>query len=333
MGLNHLDSEIQLDFLDPEITWTSRALAPLTSLGPIKEPFFAANLIQQVRALLRLGDYDVLIIRDLKNLFISAVSRGVLRKGIFTLLLDATISGTGRYDSMLTPFLRNVDIISYNTKALSEIFRVRTGIDEAKLWYLPYGVDTSFFTPLNVAGARGIVSVGDTNRDYRTLLRSLKELGLRCKIFASRVLALPGGHGFRLEDVPASLAAVSHVPIESLRREYAMAEVIVIPLHEAGTGSGITSLLEAMSMGKAVVVAGTDGILDYVENGRTALVYRPGNHRDLMKQIDRLLQDENLRVKLGREARKHVERSFSTVEEGRRIEDLLKVRVAGAPDA
>ncbi len=228
---------------------------------------------------------------------------------------------------MLSPFLQNVDIVAHNTKAMSRIFTIRTGIDETRLWYLPYGVDTSFFTPHEVSDTQGLISVGSTNRDYKTLLRGMKKLGLRCKIFASRVLALPGREAFSLEDVPASLATVSSVPIGSLRHEYATAEIVVIPLHDAQTGSGVTSLLEAMSMGKAIVVAGTDGILDYVEDDQTALVYRPGDHRDLEGQIDKLLKDENLRAKLGREARRRVEQSFGTAREGRRIEELLHSRL------
>ena len=84
-------------------------------------------------------------------------------------------------------------------------------------------------------------------------------------------------------------------------------------------------------MGKATIVAGTHGILDYVEDGRTALLYRPGDHLDLARQIDRLLRDSNLRLKLGREARENVVESFSTVEEGRKIEELLRHQVASSP--
>lgn len=328
MGLNHLDHDIQVDFLDPEITLPSRALSPFISLGPIKDPFFAANLIQQTRALLRQREYDVLLLRDLKNLFIPALSRKFLGTGIFTIVLDATISRTGRFHSSLTPFLQAVDVVAHNTRAMTETLAIKTGIDKAKLWYLPYGVDASFFAPETGVETRGIVSVGDTNRDYGTLLASMRKLGLKCKIFASRVLPLPGRQTFNLKDIPPSLATVSTLPVDLLRHEYASADVIVIPLHEARTGSGVTSLLEAMSMGKAIVVAGTHGLSDYIERGRTVLSYSPGDSLDLARQLDRLLHDENLRERLGREARKQVERSFSTVAAGNRIDEFLRTRVS-----
>lgn len=328
MGLNHLNAEIQVDFLDPSLTKFSDAMWKVTRFSPISERFFPANILQQLRALDRQGDYDALLIRDLKNVFLPALSRRLLRTETFTVLLNVILEGSGNLDFVLNPILRGVDVLAYDARAMSEILVGRIGLKQDRLFYLPYGVDTSFFSPASQEADTKIMSVGDTNRDYETLLRSVKILGLRCKIFSSRVLPLPGRASFDLNAVPPSLATVSFVEAKLLRGEYARSEIVVIPLNASRTASGVTSLLEAMSMGKAVIVAGTSGILDYVEDGRTAFVYRPGDHLHLTEQIERLLQDDNSRARLGREARKEVERSFSTVGEGKRIEGLLLSRAA-----
>ncbi len=330
MGLNHLGPEIQVDFLDPTLTKTSDTMWKITRFSPMSERFFPANLLQQLRAIDRQRDYDALIIRDLKNVFLPALSRRLLRTRTFTLLLNVIVEGSGKMDFLLSPILRGIDILAYDAKAMSKTLVKGIGLEESRLWYLPFGVDTEFFSPGVVDSDNNIISVGDTNRDYGTLLRAMKMLGMKCRIFSSRVLPLPGGTGFDLSAVSTSLATVSFAEVDLLKSEYARAEIVVIPMNETRTASGVTSLLEAMAMGKAIIVAGTAGISDYVKDGRSAMTYRPGEHLDLARQIEYLLQDGELRERLGREARNYAVQSFSTAEEGRKIEKLLQCRVATA---
>ncbi len=332
MGLNHFGSEAKVDFLDPAITRTSDALWKFTRLSPIPERFFPANLLQQTAAIRVQQNYDALVIRDLKNVFIPAIGRRILKTRSFTLLLNCIVEGSGKYDLFVNPFLRGIDVMAYDSRAMSEVLSGRIGVGEEKLWYLPYCVDANFFSPGDSDNSEGIIGVGDTNRDYPTLLRALKKLRLRCKIFASRVLPLPGEKTFDLNTIASSAATVSFTDVGLLKGEYDRADLVVIPLHQTRTASGVTSLLEAMSMGKAVIIAGTAGILDYVEDGRTAMLYRPGDHLELGRQVDYLLEDENLRAEIGRQARRHVQRHFTTLKEGRRIEELLRGGVSTSFD-
>ena len=333
MGLNHLDENLRLDILDPALSRTSDLLWRITRRGPIRDRFFPANLIAQAKALRRQRDYDAIILRDVKNALLPGLVRKVRRKPGMTLLLDAILSGDARRGRRLVPFLRGIDIVSPTTRSLSRFFSSTLGLDEERLWYLPYGVDTTFFSPQHHNGTNGVISVGDTNRDYTTLLNALKNLDVSCKIFASRILTLQGSSTFSLRDVPSSLASVSYVDSLKLRAEYAKTSVVIIPLHDSLTGAGITSVLEAMSMGKPVVVARTAGMTDYVQDGVDSLTYRPGDPMDLARKVDLLFKDEALREDLGRSARQRVLKSFSTKSEGLRIQGLLQRKLGPLKEA
>ena len=71
------------------------------------------------------------------------------------------------------------------------------------------------------------------------------------------------------------------------------------------------ALLEAMAAGLPVVTTSAAGMAEYVDHGRTGLLVRPDDSEVLAKTIVSLIEDENLRIRLGAEARKHFRRRFS----------------------
>jgi glycosyltransferase involved in cell wall biosynthesis len=95
-----------------------------------------------------------------------------------------------------------------------------------------------------------------------------------------------------------------------LRRMYAQASVVVVPVIDTPFPFGITTVLEGMSMGKAVVVSDTDGLRGVVENGRTGVVTPPGDVVGLRRAIEDLLADPAKRRRLGEQARQAAVKRF-----------------------
>jgi len=62
--------------------------------------------------------------------------------------------------------------------------------------------------------------------------------------------------------------------------------------------------LEALATGKAVLATNIGGIRELVEAEKTALLFQPGDIEDFCRQARRLIQHENLRRKLGEQARR-----------------------------
>ena len=82
-------------------------------------------------------------------------------------------------------------------------------------------------------------------------------------------------------------------------------------LHEGSPNA----LLEAMSCELPVVASKVGGILDIVENNKDSLLVPAGETDMLLQQLQRLIQDTELRKRLGRAAKQKVENQFSPTQE------------------
>ncbi len=71
------------------------------------------------------------------------------------------------------------------------------------------------------------------------------------------------------------------------------------------------SILEAFAYGKPVIGANLGSVPELVEDGVTGLLFEPKNEKDLAKKIKYLYDHPQLIEKMGRNARRKVERDFS----------------------
>jgi glycosyltransferase involved in cell wall biosynthesis len=142
----------------------------------------------------------------------------------------------------------------------------RLGIAPDRLAVVPYQVDTEFWRPLPVAEERMICSAGLEFRDYPTLFRAVQNVDVKVVIGAA-------SHWSRRRNTARDLAIPANVEVgafdyQALRDLYARAAFVVVPLDDVDFQAGITTILEAMAMGKAVVVSHTPGQTDVVVDRR-----------------------------------------------------------------
>jgi glycosyltransferase involved in cell wall biosynthesis len=88
-----------------------------------------------------------------------------------------------------------------------------------------------------------------------------------------------------------------------LRELYARADLVVVPVVETDFQAGITTILEAMAMGKAVVCTRTTGQTDTIVDDVTGVYVPPGDAPALRAAIEDLLVDPARRARLGAAAR------------------------------
>jgi glycosyltransferase involved in cell wall biosynthesis len=81
-------------------------------------------------------------------------------------------------------------------------------------------------------------------------------------------------------------------------------DVQIFPSHQEGTPS---TLFEAMAVGNAAVASTADGQGEILEDGQTALLFKPGDDAALARLTLCVLGDEALRARLGRQARERVQ--------------------------
>jgi glycosyltransferase involved in cell wall biosynthesis len=95
------------------------------------------------------------------------------------------------------------------------------------------------------------------------------------------------------------------IPNEMVPKLFNRAKIVVLPYLYVDGHSGVLTI--AFSFGKPVVVTNIDGLTDLVKNEREGLVVPPRNPEMLANAIIRILEDEEMRKKMSRNALKIAE--------------------------
>jgi glycosyltransferase involved in cell wall biosynthesis len=100
------------------------------------------------------------------------------------------------------------------------------------------------------------------------------------------------------------------VPQTQMPAEYGASTVTVLPTRGQAEGLGLT-LVEALLAGSAVVGTPAGGIPEVVRHEETGLLARAGDAADMADQLQRLLTDQELRIRLSRAGREYALRTYS----------------------
>src|SRR5581483_6459428 len=95
---------------------------------------------------------------------------------------------------------------------------------------------------------------------------------------------------------------------DELLREYERAAVVACPSRREGYG---VVAREAMAYGRPVVATAVGGFRDAIRDGETGVLVPPGDVDALRAELERLLDDAELRARLGAAAREHAREAFS----------------------
>jgi glycosyltransferase involved in cell wall biosynthesis len=101
---------------------------------------------------------------------------------------------------------------------------------------------------------------------------------------------------------------LGHVEKSKLIELYQNATLFILPSHYEGLP---TTLLEAMSCGLPVVATAVSGNLDVMESKKNGILVPIKSPDKMAEAVSFLLDDENLRKKIGIAARKTIEESFT----------------------
>jgi glycosyltransferase involved in cell wall biosynthesis len=189
----------------------------------------------------------------------------------------------------------------------------RWGLGSDRVLWTPFMVDQDFFAPGQVEPRRGerpqICAVGLERRDYVTLLKAVDGLDVDVVIAAASPWS-KRQDGTAGQNIPTNVT-VRKFSQYDLRQLYADSRFLVMPLEHVTFQAGVTAMLEAMSMTRAIVCSRVPGQTDVVvesENGR----YVPaGDASALRAEIARLLADPQEAARLGANGRRLIEREMN----------------------
>lgn len=203
------------------------------------------------------------------------------------------------------------------------------GIPAGKLALVPYYADGGFWRPGRLPEEGLVVSAGREQRDYETLARACVDSDIVVYIADGSVHSPHASHRGPSR-WPANVHA-GFADYVQLRDLYTRAAVVVVPLVENDFQAGVTTILEAMAMGKAVVVSATSGQKDVIEDGVTGLTVPPGDPERLREAIRSLLDRPTERRRLGLNARDAFESRFTLDLYARALLDHMRSVARGRP--
>jgi len=186
-------------------------------------------------------------------------------------LLD--VQPTSRRQQMLLAGARRADHnIFYSRAALKGALDL--GIAPSKATFLPLGAPARRHTVLPPGGY--LLAAGRSCRDWETLVRAAEGLGAEIRVMGPP--RLPG---------VASVRVVPQVSREGFLAMLEGAVALVVPLHRTDRTAGQLAVLDAMSVGRAVVATRSQGTEDYVDEGTGILVppHEPLALRDALRRI------------------------------------------------
>lgn len=253
-GLNHFvdaGHEVQIVPFNQPPRWTRRLrwLSPLNSLIPLGNPDrqldawnrrHRTDLIyapcqtetQGLAYLRRLGLLRVPMICLAHHPFNQGRMHWLRRPWV-----QCSLRGTSRYPSLSRQVADEINQTA--GRRLSEV--------------IPWGPDKDYYEIATGPGT-GVLATGRTGRDFDTFGRAATKAGV-----AARIICLD-------QDLPKNTSGFGeHVKVEShpagrpqgyraLTRAFAAARVLAIPLYAQDTLAGLTSLMDALGVGRPVIV-------------------------------------------------------------------------------
>src|SRR5947207_12303195 len=197
-----------------------------------------------------------------------------------------------RLPLLAKPILRRAEIVIAPSSALAGEAE-RLGAREVRV--IPSGVDVPDRVP-EPDEPPHILFAGRLSR----------EKGILDLVEAAEDLPLVvAGDGPLRDRVPGALGTVRH---DELLVLYGRAAVVACPSHREGFG---VVCAEAMAHGRPVVAAAVGGLLDLVTDEETGLLVPPRDVPALREALKRLLADDELRSRLGANARRRAEQELS----------------------
>jgi glycosyltransferase involved in cell wall biosynthesis len=183
-------------------------------------------------------------------------------------------------------------------------------IPSDKVHLIPFHADTRFYQPMPaVAMERRISSAGLELRDYPTLIEAVQGLDVDVRLAAASPWSKRKNETSDRQ-LPSNVSARRYGYLE-LRELYATSQFVVVPLYENDFQAGVTTILEAMAMGKAVIVTQTRGQRDVIQHGINGIYVPPGDPQALRDAIGDLLASPEQAAHLGANARRTVELEMS----------------------
>ena len=269
------------------------------------------------------SDVEVLVFALVRCLPTAARARIVLMPFIFTTRNSAVVNRL-RLAYYRFVMARVSLAICHSSREVADYERLFAG-SGARFVFVPWGThvpqateilaDAGVLPPATPGGL--VVSAGKSGRDYATLQRAVNLVGCRLVIVCN--------------DDAIAAAVAPDCAVQVLRdcfgqaylRQLLAADIVAVPLHATDISAGQMVFIQAMALGRPLVVTDSPTVRDYLQDGLTALLVPPGDAGAFAVAIRRLLDDPAFAHTLGTRARAHFQAQLSGEAHQQRVVDAI----------
>jgi glycosyltransferase involved in cell wall biosynthesis len=123
-------------------------------------------------------------------------------------------------------------------------------------------------------------------------------------------------------DFPKNMQATGWLPYRDLQNYLYQSQFYVVPLQPIAHAGGDSSLLHAMSFGKAIVATRAPSTETYVQNGESGLLVQAHDVEAMREAILNLWRNPGEAARMGKEARRRFEENHTIDKLAQRIYDV-----------
>ncbi|MEO0137440.1 MAG: glycosyltransferase family 4 protein [candidate division WOR-3 bacterium] len=319
----YLPDDLQVDLID---------FSKLPLIHFLEKNCFKFYTIQAIRALMVRKKYDLIISHSAQSAVFFAFLRSLIGEKMPPHLVIDPASFNGGRDNFfeLLPIkvaACSIMALIYHATIQKQYYDRHLPTLSKMAYYIPFGVDTDFFAPMNLPVEDYVIAFGDKKRDYQTLIRAwLKLREPKAKLLIVGVRKLKS---FNTSDALLPISFQPRVTVDKLKTMIAKSLFVVLPLPYYNYSYAQMSLLQSMSMGKAVIVTETPGIADYIKNGVNVITVKPYDPDDLAEKIKWCLVNRELTSEIGYQARFAVLNEYNEKLMAKKIYLVIKKLVEG----
>jgi len=274
---------------------------PGTKVDIIDSRSSKMTILQQLKALLRENNYDVIISHHYLSGFLFSFLRSVIRKRypphiIFD--IGCLNGNSDKFTHLIKLSTKSIAGIIYHSRINERFYNTYT--PDIPRTFVYFGEDPEIFRPFDSPSSKDyILSFGYSKRDYVTLLRVWKRNKFNVP------LIIVGKTRFDLP-LPPNVQVFPKTDLLTLKKFIHNAKFVILPIENEPYSVGQMSLIDSMTMKKAVIVNKVPGVLDYVKDGKNALFTTYKSEKSLVEKIRYLLDNPSEVDKISKNARKFV---------------------------
>lgn len=253
---------------------------------------------QAIRAIPKLNQYDLIVSHGMPSAVVICLWRKFFKTKAKHIVFDigsfASASESGFSLKLMQFASKSLDGLIYHMSAQKSYYERFFPWIVGKSRFIRYGADFDFFGDdrmINSIGRSYIVCAGKNKCDWNTVVKAYKESKIDLD------LHLIGGREEQFENING-VVQIPYLPVNDFIKQVRGAEFCILPLEPVPFSFGQMQLLQQMALRKCVIVSDAPSIMDYVEDGKTALVYRSADIENLCNRITTLNADDEEREKI-----------------------------------